>query len=144
MRIYLLLLFLYGGLSVLSGLQFRENMWVDATYCSLSPQRVIAFSKLFSSMFMWYVSKCTPMLGAPTSFTSSIACTSVNLIGSSISMYRRRLNSSNWANSFRHTEPQALCSIPISSVCFSGVWKIRKSGKPRLQISLFEPFGLSS
>mmetsp|Transcript_28101 Transcript_28101/g.66715 ORF Transcript_28101/g.66715 Transcript_28101/m.66715 type:complete len:139 (+) Transcript_28101:693-1109(+) len=45
-------------------------MW---TYPSLSPQVLTAAAVLISSMFMWYVSRCTTTLSAPTSEMKSIA-----------------------------------------------------------------------
>ena len=44
------------------------------THPSLSPQTATACAMLSSSMFMWYESRCTATLAAPTSETNSIAC----------------------------------------------------------------------
>ena len=46
-------------------------------HLSLSPQALQAAVKSLSSMFMWWVSKCTKTLSFPMSLTSSMACTAL-------------------------------------------------------------------
>ena len=54
--------------------QNRMSPWPMGQHPSLSPHASTAFAMLSSSMFMWYESRCTTTLGAPTSATISIAC----------------------------------------------------------------------